>query len=70
MKTPVLPALTIAELQPLLRKGEVSPREVVEALQARIADAVLARWRQGEQPLEAENVPRIGKAAAGDAPAQ
>jgi len=33
-----LPALTIAELQGLLRRREVSPREVVETLQARIND--------------------------------
>ncbi len=31
-----LPALTMAELQPLLRRREVSPREVVQALHARI----------------------------------
>ncbi|MGZ4984382.1 MAG: amidase, partial [Chthoniobacterales bacterium] len=31
-----LPALTIAELQPLLRRGEISPREVLESLRARI----------------------------------
>ncbi|MBA2432079.1 MAG: Asp-tRNA(Asn)/Glu-tRNA(Gln) amidotransferase subunit GatA [Chthoniobacterales bacterium] len=31
-----LPALTISELQPLLRRREVSPREVLEALHARI----------------------------------
>lgn len=33
-----LPALTISELQPLLRRREVSPREVIEALHARIAE--------------------------------
>ncbi|MDQ6938637.1 MAG: Asp-tRNA(Asn)/Glu-tRNA(Gln) amidotransferase subunit GatA, partial [Verrucomicrobiota bacterium] len=33
-----LPALTMAELQPLLRRREVSPVEVVEALHARIND--------------------------------
>ncbi len=33
-----LPALTMAELQPLLRRREVSPVEVVEALRARIND--------------------------------
>jgi aspartyl-tRNA(Asn)/glutamyl-tRNA(Gln) amidotransferase subunit A len=33
-----LPALNIADLQALLRKREVSPREVVEALHARIKD--------------------------------
>ncbi len=33
-----LPALTIAELQPLLRQREISAREVVEALHARIAE--------------------------------
>ena len=33
-----LPALTITELQQLLRAREVSPREAVEALHARIAD--------------------------------
>jgi aspartyl-tRNA(Asn)/glutamyl-tRNA(Gln) amidotransferase subunit A len=32
-----LPALTIAELQALLRKREISPREVLEALRDRIA---------------------------------
>src|SRR5215470_7812510 len=31
-----LPALTIADLQALLRRREVSPREVIEALRARI----------------------------------
>ena len=38
MSLPDLPALTIAELQPLLRRREVSPREVIEALRARIED--------------------------------
>jgi len=33
-----LPALTIAELQPLLRRREVSPREVLDVLRARIAE--------------------------------
>jgi aspartyl-tRNA(Asn)/glutamyl-tRNA(Gln) amidotransferase subunit A len=33
-----LPALTITELQQLLRAGDVSPREAVEALHARIAE--------------------------------
>ncbi|HVF71411.1 MAG TPA: Asp-tRNA(Asn)/Glu-tRNA(Gln) amidotransferase subunit GatA [Chthoniobacterales bacterium] len=33
-----LPALTIAELRPLLEKREVSPREVVEALHGRIEE--------------------------------
>lgn len=33
-----LPALNIADLQALLRRREVSPREVLEALQARIKD--------------------------------
>ena len=36
MSRPDLPALTIAELQPLLRRREISPREVIEGLQARI----------------------------------
>src|SRR2546421_9007528 len=31
-----LPALTIAELQSLLRRKEISPREVIDALRARI----------------------------------
>ena len=31
-----LPALTIADLQGLLRRREVSPREVLETLQGRI----------------------------------
>ncbi|MGZ4967219.1 MAG: Asp-tRNA(Asn)/Glu-tRNA(Gln) amidotransferase subunit GatA [Chthoniobacterales bacterium] len=31
-----LPALTIAELQPLLRRGEISAREILESLRARI----------------------------------
>jgi Asp-tRNA(Asn)/Glu-tRNA(Gln) amidotransferase A subunit family amidase len=31
-----LPALTIADLQSLLRRREVSPREVIDALRARI----------------------------------
>ncbi len=31
-----LPALTIAELQSLLRRKEVSPREMIDALRARI----------------------------------
>ena len=38
MSRPDLPALTIAELQPLLRRKEISPTEVIEALQKRIAD--------------------------------
>jgi len=33
-----LPALNIAELQTLLRQRQVSPREVLEALQSRVAD--------------------------------
>src|SRR4029077_3489686 len=33
-----LPALSIAELQSLLRHREISPREVLDVLQARIAD--------------------------------
>lgn len=33
-----LPRLTIADLRPLLRKREVSPRDVIEALRARIED--------------------------------
>lgn len=33
-----LPALTIAELQAVLRRREVSPREVLDSLQARIAE--------------------------------
>jgi Asp-tRNA(Asn)/Glu-tRNA(Gln) amidotransferase A subunit family amidase len=33
-----LPALTIAELQSLLRRREVSPREVLDALRTRIED--------------------------------
>lgn len=33
-----LPALTISELQPLLRGGAVSPGEVVDALQSRISE--------------------------------
>ncbi len=33
-----LPALTIAELQPLLRRREVSPREVLDVLRTRIAE--------------------------------
>jgi aspartyl-tRNA(Asn)/glutamyl-tRNA(Gln) amidotransferase subunit A len=33
-----LPTLTIAELQPLLRRREVSPREVLDVLRARIAE--------------------------------
>ena len=36
MSRPDLPALTIADLQSLLRRKEVSPREVVESLRARI----------------------------------
>lgn len=35
---PALPALNIAELQTLLRRHEVSPREVLEALRSRIAE--------------------------------
>jgi aspartyl-tRNA(Asn)/glutamyl-tRNA(Gln) amidotransferase subunit A len=38
MKPADLPALTIADLQDLLRARKVSPREVLEALQARIED--------------------------------
>ena len=34
-----LPALTIADLQSVLRRGDVSPREVIDALRARI-DAI------------------------------
>ncbi|PYJ50703.1 MAG: Asp-tRNA(Asn)/Glu-tRNA(Gln) amidotransferase GatCAB subunit A, partial [Verrucomicrobia bacterium] len=33
-----LPALNIADLQPLLRRREVSPREVIDVLRARIQD--------------------------------
>jgi aspartyl-tRNA(Asn)/glutamyl-tRNA(Gln) amidotransferase subunit A len=33
-----LPALSIAEVQPLLRRREVSPREVLESLRAHISD--------------------------------
>src|SRR3989440_9058350 len=36
MSRPDLPALTIAELQSLLRRKEISPREVIESLRARI----------------------------------
>jgi aspartyl-tRNA(Asn)/glutamyl-tRNA(Gln) amidotransferase subunit A len=36
MSRPDLPALTIAELQPLLRRREVSPRNVLDLLRARI----------------------------------
>ncbi|HUE40467.1 MAG TPA: Asp-tRNA(Asn)/Glu-tRNA(Gln) amidotransferase subunit GatA [Chthoniobacterales bacterium] len=36
MSRPELPALTIADLQSLLRRKEVSPREVLESLRARI----------------------------------
>jgi aspartyl-tRNA(Asn)/glutamyl-tRNA(Gln) amidotransferase subunit A len=38
MKPADLPALTIADLQTLLRRREISPREVLDALQARIKD--------------------------------
>src|SRR5437016_10099510 len=38
MSRPDLPALTIAELQPLLRRREVSPRNVLDLLRARIQD--------------------------------
>jgi aspartyl-tRNA(Asn)/glutamyl-tRNA(Gln) amidotransferase subunit A len=38
MKVPDLPALNIGELQALLRRREVSPREVLEALQSRIEE--------------------------------
>lgn len=37
MNAPDLTALSIDELQPLLRKREVSPREVIESLRTRIA---------------------------------
>jgi len=36
MSRPDLPALTIADLQPLLRRKEVSPREVIQSLRTRI----------------------------------
>ena len=36
MSRPDLPALTIADLQSLLRRKEVSPREVIQSLRARI----------------------------------
>jgi aspartyl-tRNA(Asn)/glutamyl-tRNA(Gln) amidotransferase subunit A len=36
MSRPDLPALSIADLQALLRRGEVSPRDVLESLRARI----------------------------------
>ena len=36
MSGPKLPALSIAELQSLLRRKEVSPRETLESLRARI----------------------------------
>ena len=38
MSRPDLPALSVAELQSLLRRREISPREVLDALGARIAD--------------------------------
>src|SRR5229473_2978507 len=38
MKPADLPALTIADLQGLLRRREISPREVLDALRARIKD--------------------------------
>src|SRR5207237_2358391 len=38
MSRPALPALNIADLQSLLRRREVSPRNVLDALQARIED--------------------------------
>ena len=38
MSRPDLPALTIAELQPLLRRREISPREVLDLLRARIEE--------------------------------
>lgn len=38
MSRPNLPALSIGDLQSLLRRREVSPREVVEALRARIEE--------------------------------
>jgi aspartyl-tRNA(Asn)/glutamyl-tRNA(Gln) amidotransferase subunit A len=38
MSRPDLPALTIAELQPLLRHREVSPRNVLDVLRARIEE--------------------------------
>src|SRR5437660_6701538 len=38
MSRPDLPALTIAELQPLLRRREVSPRNVLDLLRARIEE--------------------------------
>src|SRR2546427_8390769 len=36
MSRPDLPALTIADLQSLLRRKEISPREVIDSLRARI----------------------------------
>jgi aspartyl-tRNA(Asn)/glutamyl-tRNA(Gln) amidotransferase subunit A len=39
MSRPDLPALTIADLQALLRRREISPREALDALHARIKDA-------------------------------
>src|SRR5689334_2200854 len=36
MSSPELPALTVADLQSLLRRKEVSPREVIQSLRARI----------------------------------
>lgn len=44
-----LPALTIAELQPLLRAGEVSPVELLDALQARIAAAIAHAYEQSTE---------------------
>ncbi len=38
MTTPSLTALTISELQTLLRRGEISAREVIEALDTRITE--------------------------------
>src|SRR6202045_2210413 len=38
MSRPDLPALNIAELQPLLRRREVSPRNVLDVLRARIEE--------------------------------
>ena len=38
MRSPDLPARNVAELRDLLRSRQVSPREVIEALQDRIAE--------------------------------
>src|SRR5437879_11436167 len=66
MKAQDLPALTIADLQALLRRREVSPREVIEALRARIE--VVVGEIGADLSLDMEAAAREADKADGDLP--